>query len=133
MRTTQHKNAAYRFSALFEYGGDLHSMENKQGNTAIENAFSMAIQKRLAEALQRATSRLIFRHLTANKSRLPRLISRKPMLPARTKEKRTHRTGARRGVVALIRGNRQGGDKAQQGLRRQSKRSRITKIAALMR
>lgn len=44
------------FSALFEYGGDLHTMENKQGNqaAAIENAeaFAMAVYKRLTEALQ---------------------------------------------------------------------------------
>lgn len=44
------------FSALFEYGGDLHTMENKQGNmaAAIENAsaFAVAVYKRLAEAAQ---------------------------------------------------------------------------------
>ncbi|MBT9373218.1 ParA family protein [Rhizobium sp. CSW-27] len=43
------------FSALFEFGGNLHSME-KQGNmaAAIENAeaFAMAVYKRLTEALQ---------------------------------------------------------------------------------
>ncbi len=48
-----HERAA--FSALFEYGGNLHTMENKQGNmdAAIENAsaFARAIYKRLAEAL----------------------------------------------------------------------------------
>ena len=44
------------FSALFEYGGNLATMENKQGNmdAAIENAeaFAMAVYKRLAEALK---------------------------------------------------------------------------------
>lgn len=44
------------FSALFEFGGDLHSMENKQGNmaSAIDNAeaFAMAVYKRLTEALK---------------------------------------------------------------------------------
>jgi len=44
------------FSALFEFGGDLHTMETKQGNmsSAIENAeaFAMAVYKRLTEALK---------------------------------------------------------------------------------
>jgi chromosome partitioning protein len=74
IRTNQHKNieASLReggidiieppltqrtaYSALFEFGGDLHTMESKQGNmaTAIENAeaFAMAVYKRLTEALQ---------------------------------------------------------------------------------
>lgn len=49
-----HERAA--FSALFEYGGNLHTMENKQGNmdAAIKNAsaFARAIYTRLAEALK---------------------------------------------------------------------------------
>jgi len=44
------------FSALFEYGGNLHTMENKQGNmdAAIQNAlaFARAVYNRLAEALK---------------------------------------------------------------------------------
>ncbi|KAA1232701.1 ParA family protein [Agrobacterium tumefaciens] len=44
------------YSALFQFGGNLHSMKSKQGNmaAAIENAeaFAMAIFKKLTEALR---------------------------------------------------------------------------------
>lgn len=44
------------FSAIFEYGGSLHSMPSRQGNMegAIENAaaFAAAVYKRLTEALR---------------------------------------------------------------------------------